>query len=249
MAWQALNDQLTEAASAWGRPVEFWWRDDDATVVNAALGRLLDISRNHNAPLLVAVIPAPTRQGLSERLAQTGVERVMVAQHGYGHRNRAQPEAKKSEFPETRSNEENIADIIAGRDRMDELFGKNWSRIFVPPWNRMSESSKAALPSLGFRGFSGFAPRKIQADVNTHVDVIDWHETRKFRGEEVLIQEIITQIRGRVEGKFDAAEPIGILSHHLVQDAACWAFLDKLIGYLMKHSQSRLLRIDDCFPH
>jgi hypothetical protein len=36
MSWGALEVEIRRRSDA-GRPVEFWWRDDDASVANRAL--------------------------------------------------------------------------------------------------------------------------------------------------------------------------------------------------------------------
>ena len=39
------------------RPVQFWWRDDDASAPSPALERAVGLSRKYGIPLALAVIP------------------------------------------------------------------------------------------------------------------------------------------------------------------------------------------------
>lgn len=54
--WSELSDEIALWQDS-GRVVDFWWRDDDASRVDAALDRLLALSASANVPLALAVIP------------------------------------------------------------------------------------------------------------------------------------------------------------------------------------------------
>jgi hypothetical protein len=81
--------------------------------------------------------------------------------------------------------------------------------------------------------------------VNTHVDVIDWRGRNGppggFLGEDACLSLFIGHLRARRLGTVDADEPTGILSHHLVHDAATWRFLEKLRDFLANQTAARLL--------
>ena len=51
-----------------GRVATLWWRDDDAVMPTARLGRLLSIASG--VPVSLAVIPADARQELAQWLAE-----------------------------------------------------------------------------------------------------------------------------------------------------------------------------------
>ncbi len=180
-AWDALARECDAWAES-GRPVELWWRDDDAIADTPALRRLLDVA---TVPLSLAVIPARLEPSLARLLS--GQQTVSVLQHGFDHTNRAPQGAKKSEFPATRPWPEIARDLQAGRERLTEAFGAQFVPALTPPWNRIDAGHAARLRDLGYRGLTtylarkpGKAPGLIQ--VNTHVDVIDWHGTRGFLG-------------------------------------------------------------------
>jgi hypothetical protein len=59
-------------------------------------------------------------------------------------------------------------------------------------------------------------------EINTHVDIIDWHGTRGFIGEEPALRGLINHIAA------NTGEPTGVLTHHAVHDEAAWAFLERL---------------------
>ncbi len=54
--WSAFEDELARRRDA-GRPVQFWWRDDDAGAVLPALKQLLALSKKNQIPLALAVVP------------------------------------------------------------------------------------------------------------------------------------------------------------------------------------------------
>src|SRR5262245_22223128 len=113
---------LARECDAWadaGRKVELWWRDDDAIADTPQLRRLLALTHvpRLHVPLALAVIPSGLEPSLAALLADR--DGVSVLQHGFDHRNRAAAGAKKSEFPADRRWEEIAADLVRGRDRLD----------------------------------------------------------------------------------------------------------------------------------
>ncbi len=131
-----------------------------------------------------------------------------------------------------------IGELARGALALDRLFGRNWTRALVPPYNRIAASLASALPLAGYIGLSTYGPRR-PADpalsiVNTHVDIIDW-TPRAFLGESAALALIVKHLRARREGRVDADEPTGLLTHHLAHDEGCWNFIDRVLGRLRAH--------------
>ena len=61
-------------------------------------------------------------------------------------------------------------------------------------------------------------------EINTHVDVIDWKDGRRFVGEATALDALVAALRRSRETN----EPIGVLSHHLAMDDGTWDFLSSL---------------------
>ena len=93
----------------------------------------------------------------------------------------------------------------------------------------------------GFTGISTFKPRRSREpvtglwQVNCHVDPIDWHHGRRFRGSERVLRDLVEHLAARRRGEVDATEATGILSHHRVHDAACRGFLESLMDRTLAH--------------
>jgi hypothetical protein len=60
------------------------------------------------------------------------------------------------------------------------------------------------------------------AEVNAHVDLIDWKGSRGFVGEEPALAALVNALAG---ARTASTEPVGVLSHHLAMDAKAWDFL------------------------
>ncbi|HJT61136.1 MAG TPA: polysaccharide deacetylase family protein [Burkholderiales bacterium] len=221
MTWQALEDEIRRRGDA-GRPVEFWWRDDDATACSDALERLLKLSRSHRVPLALAVIP----QEATPQLFGVLHERVSVLQHGTDHRNRAAAGEKKTEYPGTESVESALARIAEGMAKLRSRAGQEFMPVLAPPWNRMRADLVDKLPSLGIRGVSAYGPQKSREpapglrQVNTHVDVVAWRRGRRFVGEAEALTLALKNL--------SSEQPLGWLTHHAVHDEATWDFLERL---------------------
>ncbi len=261
--WAHLEAELDMWRSA-GRTADFWWRDDDAVAWTPALERLL--ARAEEAPIGLAVIPGEAQAELAKSLA--GHHRVTVLQHGWRHVNHAGPHGKKSELGSTRPLRQRLDELAAGREVLSRLFGDRALPILVPPWNRIGHDLVPHLPDLGFRGLSMGTPAALEGrqrmpmtgqqdrasapmvpglrQVHVHVDLIDWHGSRGFIGEGEALTSILRHLGDRRLHSVDA--PIGILTHHLVQDAATDDFLSRFLGAVRQHRAARLVPIPELFP-
>lgn len=247
-AWQRLDCEL----QAW-RGIDayatFWWRDDDVTHVTPAFERLVEISRRHGAPLLLAAIPAQIDTGLAAIVFE--VPTVAVMQHGHAHvdlsaASRPGHAELSDEVPVSV-----VMDRLArGRERLRFLFGERFVPAVAPPWNRVDDAICERLPEFGFHGVSTFGPRAAAEpyaglrQVNTHCDIIDWKRGGRFRGVRRAVDDIVEHLSARRVGVADFAEPTGILTHHLDHDDGCWTFLEALIRFLSRHPTARLMNTD-----
>lgn len=229
-AWQAFADACARRQDL-GRPVNFWWRDDDATRPEPALRRLLALSAAAEVPLALAVIPDRAVAPLFEGLGPW----VSVLQHGCDHQNRAAPGEKKCEFPVAEPVGSALTRLQAAWTRLARVSGARALPVLVPPWNRLSASLVPRLPECGFVGLSRFGPRSgVEAapglrQLNTHVDVIAWHGGRGFLGEDAVLEQAVRVLSAAptgIDGEPD--EAVGWLTHHAVHDEAAWRFLERL---------------------
>ena len=227
MSWRALDEELRRWRDA-GRTPELWWRDDDAAAPSSALDQLLKLSSACAVPLGLAVVPLAAEIELFEGL------HASVLMHGTDHANRAGPGERKTEFAAAEPQDDALARIKAARERLQCLAGDRFLPVLAPPWNRMRRELVARLPACGLRGLSGYGARKAAQpapgvrEVNTHVDIIDWHGTRGFVGEEAALGAALAHLSAKLRKPEDAGEPTGVLTHHAVHDAAAWRFIERL---------------------
>lgn len=220
--WQALADEL----DLWPEPAEFWWRDDDAVAWSPALERLVEAL--DGVPFALAVIPTEAAADLPGA----------ILQHGWRHGNHAGPAEKKAEFGPHRPRETMLAELEAGRERLEALYGGRFLAVLAPPWNRIDPALAARLPAAGWRGLSVFRPRRSPFETNAHVDPVAWRTHRGFRGEAGVLGDIAAHLRARRTGTADRSEPTGILSHHLVADGAGFAFFRELARFVAAHPRA-----------
>jgi len=232
MTWQPLIDELARWADSDTSP-RLWLRDDDAVAPTAALDRFLALSRPHNVPVLLAVIPAGVDDSLAERVADEPL--VSPAVHGWAHINHAPEGEKSQELGSHRPADMVLSELTKGFDRLTNLFGARLTPILVPPWNRIDADIVAGLPGRGFKGLSTFGHKRLAtgvaglAEINTHVDLIDWKGTRGCRDHDELIGELAGELERSREGDKGA---VGILTHHLVHDASVDRFLGDLFAVI-----------------
>ena len=224
-----------------GKIAQFWLRDDDAVEPTAPLDRLLDISATFSVPLTLAVIPAHTGEALAESLRREPLWSVTV--HGWTHRNHAGPDEKKQELGPHRPAADVLAELKQGFDRLAGLHGERFVPMLVPPWNRIDAGLVPHLASLGYQALSVYGPEKPAALplVNTHVDVMDWHGTRGGRDPQALAVEVAARLRHM----FVNGGTMGLLTHHLVHDAAVWDFMSVLFEVTARHPACRWTPVAD----
>jgi hypothetical protein len=248
VGWDALEAELDLWHSA-GRTATFWWRDDDAIAWTPALERLLELAED--TPIAIAVIPGNAETGLAEPLLR--VPTATVLQHGWRHANHAPATEAKIELGAHRPLSERLGELRRGRERLQSLFGGRAHAALVPPWNRIAPDLVPRLPEIGIHGLSVVGARRMAAPVpglrlvNVHADLVDWHGSRGFVGEDAALRLVLRHLRSRYLARVDADEPTGILTHHLVQDAATERFLCRLVGTVRRHPAARFTPIPPLF--
>lgn len=246
--WSDLLWELDRWGEA-GRMASLWWRDDDAAAPNDRLERLLAVAGE--VPVTLAVIPALAEPELAPWLAVRS-PRIHIVQHGWRHANHA-PDRRKSEFPEARAPADVQAELAAGRAWLSALFGDRARAVLAPPWNRFAAEFLPLLPGCGIAAISRRDPRRAAlavpgvGEANIHVDLVAWRGERGFIGEGAALSGILAHLRARREGRVDAAEPTGILTHHAVQDAGAEAFLRALLARTAAHGAARWLDAGEIF--
>jgi peptidoglycan/xylan/chitin deacetylase (PgdA/CDA1 family) len=240
--WSELEHELDDWHRA-GRVADLWWRDDDVIEPSPLLDRLLALAGEQRCTVGLAVIPSGAVPALARRLA--GGPGVEVLQHGFAHRNHAPAGEKAQELGAHRPLGVVLAELELGRGRLATLFGDVVLPVLAPPWNRIADTVVAALPRLGFRGLSAFAPRRVGqpvpglAQTNCHVDPVDWRGGGGFRGDGPALASVLDHLRARRTGQADPDEPTGLLTHHLRHDEGCWSFLGRLLALTGEHPGAR----------
>lgn len=234
--WNALDAEL-EHWAAQDLRLPLWWRDDDAIAPSDALVRLEALATQLDLPVHLAVIPEGAVGDLVSSVQQSS--HLVPVVHGWAHQNHAAADKKKCEFPSTRPVDQALADAEDGMERLKQLFGTSLQPMFVPPWNRISPAMLPWLAGLGFAALSTYGPRKrVQAapglmQINTHVDPIDWKGSRGLAAEDEILARLVAILEARRAGTQDRAEPLGLLTHHLVHDDQVWEFCETLLTRLL----------------
>jgi hypothetical protein len=241
--WAELTRELDRWADG-GRAATLWWRDDDAVAATPQLADLLRLAAG--IPLALAVVPADAEPGLADALADT--PKVAVLQHGWCHANHAR-HGKKSEYPAGRSAHDVSHELAAGKARLQALFGPRALPVMVPPWNRFAGEFLPLLPELGFAAISATPSRTLLppglAALDVHIDPVAWHRDRGFVGEPAALGALIGQLQAGRLGAQPPDRPIGLLTHHLVTDAATRAFIERLIAVTSIHLAIRWAAVSE----
>lgn len=237
--WRPLKDELAAWRAA-GRTAALWLRDDDAVAPTPALDRLIALTREHDVPVALAIIPAATGPDLTRRLArETHIHPVI---HGWAHANHAPAPEKKQELGHHRPRREVLDDLARGLARLGDFYRDRLTSLLVPPWNRIDPALLDDLPTLGFTGLSAFGHKLTStprlAVVNTHIDIVDSRAGNRCRDHGMLAAALARELN---ETRLARDEPIGVLSHHLVSDDDAFRFLRDLFAVTAQSGAVRWL--------
>ncbi|MCX7560427.1 polysaccharide deacetylase family protein [Sulfitobacter sp. F26204] len=249
--WSGIKQEL----AIWrreNRRLTVWWRDDDTVTHRPELDQLIDLKTKSGVALHIAVIPKHADQSLVA-ICRTEHNLVPLV-HGWAHDNHASDGQKKAEFGFDRATL--AADAERGIDRMGRLFGSDFLPCFVPPWNRILPDLLPALPDMGYTCVSKFTPRQQRlaapglVSINTHVDPINWRAGGGLLAPDSLADVILSLLRDRRLGRSDSTEPLGLLTHHLVHDAAIWTFTETFLKTMLDAGAMpvNLLELKDDLP-
>ncbi|MEM8731438.1 MAG: polysaccharide deacetylase family protein [Pseudomonadota bacterium] len=232
--WRPLDEALERQET----PLPVWWRDDDAIQDTAALHTLFALADQVDWPLHLAVIPARADDSLARCLRSAA--HVVPLTHGWAHQSHARPLQKNAEYGATRDLAVMAGEAGRARARLGDLLDDPPAPMFVPPWNRIAPDLLPLLAGEGYTMLSTFAPRRVQmpcpglTQINTHLDPIHWRGGRSLVPPKRLIAQMAQDLRDRQDGRTDATEPYGLLTHHLVHDDAIWTFVADLLARLSK---------------
>jgi hypothetical protein len=231
MAWL---DPVRAALDAAPRPVDVFFRDDDAGWSDDRLLALLDVFAARALPVDLAVIPAALDPALARELA---ARPVGLHQHGLAHVNH-EPDGRKFEFGPSRPFAAQRRDIAAGAERLRELLGPRVDPIFTPPWNRCTADTERCLGELGFRVLSRESRAAPLGDLGlrelpVHVDFV----------------RLATQELGeRLARALGAGSPVGVMFHHAEMGRAERARADDLLALISGHEHAATRRMGELVP-
>jgi hypothetical protein len=227
-------------------PSIFFFRDDDAGWDDHRLYELLDIFAQQNLPIDLAAIPLavtpPLARELSNRMTAMP-DTFHVHQHGYEHANH-EVTGRKCEFGPSRGKGVQKNDIVDGKMRLQDLLGPCVDPIFTPPWNRCTTETGECLVELGFHALSresGAVPLSTPGLAELPIDQ-DWFAHRKGvrLGREQWAQSLASKLERR--------NPIGIMFHHAVMDAAEMQGAAQLLAVVGTHPRAQCSAMYSLIP-
>lgn len=211
-----MNPILEDLAQT-GGGLPIWFRDDDAGPLHEGLVRLGALLAPH--PVWLGVIPAAITP---ELVAWVGEQQhIRVGQHGWAHTNHASAGCGKAEFGAHRTLEAMEQELSRGGALMAEAFGFA-PEVFIPPWNRLTESLMDSLEGLGFRGVSLHGSRLGRQRMGARAGWVCCDvrlDVMACEDAEAELTQLMVDNGHR--------EPIGILTHHRVMED--FGFLERLV--------------------
>ena len=225
---QQLRRAIARGLEGGQGEAQIFFRTDDIGVPGKQFNQLIQLFFDHHLPLCLAVVPSwltMARFQILQRLTGKDSSQWCWHQHGWLHRNH-ENSGKKQEFGPGRPQEEQLADLKKGKERLLTIMGKSFSPYFTPPWNRCSLETLQGLQDLHFLAVSrsqGAQPDPPPGLPDLQVN-IDLH-TRKEPDPETSLKNFLEELeRGIASGRG------GIMIHHQRMNRAAFDFLALLLS-------------------
>jgi peptidoglycan/xylan/chitin deacetylase (PgdA/CDA1 family) len=232
---QSLDSSLK---SGLGRPIDVFFRDDDADDDVPNLHRLLDLFGERAAPINLAVIPGTLSAPGAElllRCRHRAPAIIELGQHGWMHTNHEMA-GRKCEFGPSRRYPQQLEDIARGRDLLNRAFGAAWHNAFIPPWNRCTSDTLRALDELGFSVLSADESATSTGyrlcEIPVTFDIFTWKKGAALKAESDIAAGIAAQVR--------AGKSIGILLHHKIMTRDAFGAVATLLDEFARSQAVRL---------
>jgi hypothetical protein len=245
--WQRLSDEINQSQITIG----FWWRDDDAVADTPALQKMLNIARDNDLPVHLAVIPMALEHSLSIIKAPHNSPISYVLQHGVEHKSYALSGQRKIELGGSQAVLPLVTKLSTGHQLLSQRFAGQYLSILVPPWNRISSQVAEKLPQVGYKKLSVLhSQKRVESnfELNVHIDIINWQQ-RAFAGEEVVLDKIIRLLANRRLSVDVSTKPIGLMTHHLDHDKQCWDFICKFFKFCREHPKIQWVSGEALYQH
>lgn len=192
--------------------VQLFFRADDIGIPSAQFRAMVNLFRQYDMPLCLAVVPSWLN---GDRLAEltsitSGSPRLWCwHQHGRLHRN-FEPTGKKQEFGPARDYSILHHQVSSGMNRLQSLLGDRFQPYFTPPWNRCSRDAARALRDLKFAAVSRSSGAKpeltdLLPDFQVNVDL----HTRKETDPDNCLANLLAELESAL-----ASGRCGIMLHH-----------------------------------
>ena len=232
------GQKLRQAAALHNRALNIFFRNDDVADNDPGLRRLVDIFTEAGVPLNLQIIPGLLTENCSSFLLElktAGPGLIELNQHGWLHKNH-EPSGRKCEFGSSRNFEQQLADIRAGKERLEEMLGDAFNPVFTPPWNRYTDDTVRVLEALEFKALSalqrnGQINSGTLREISVTLDIIDWKNGAVLKPMDHLMDDLARQIA--------VGDTIGILIHHQVMGDEAFGFVSDLLRELRQFENPR----------
>lgn len=222
-----LRNAISRGLSSGTGSALIFFRADDIGVPGKQFNSLIQLFRQYQLPLCLAVVPTWTTIERYKTLRQiTGKDGRQWCwhQHGWLHRNHEKI-GKKQEFGAGRPAEQQVQDLKKGWLRLQHIMGNTISPYFTPPWNRCSADTLESLVQLGFQAISRSknahpkAPSTLP-DIQVNIDL----HTRKETDPQLYLQNVLQELEQGI-----ASGTGGIMIHHQRMNRQAFYFMALLL--------------------
>lgn len=229
------------------RTVNVFFRNDDVDEDEARLRMLLDLFEESATPVNLEIIPGRLTEScirLLRRRTHAQPALFELNQHGWQHVNH-ESQGRKCEFGVSRSFEEQLADILRGKEVLEQAFGEAFSPVFTPPWNRCTDVTHRALDQLGFQILSKLNSEPPVTghcfrEISVTLDLFRWKGGATMKAPQEFVAELNSQLL--------ALDTVGVMLHHKVMDDTAFELVRLVVSELRRseaiqvHSFQSLLK-------
>ena len=212
-----------------------FFRDDDVQRLDERFLSFFKLFMKNKIPIVYGIIPGRIDNKCARFLLNQKIKNpdlIDLAQHGWSHKNYSDKNINKFEFGPGRVYIDQKIDIINGFLKMHELFGRDFSKIFIPPFHSYNFDTLKIINFLSERGnlniFSAgsktIQKEKKFIDLPASINFLPSQNNKK--------NKYVKRTLALLKKLFQNNSTSGILFHHDKYDAKDMEAIDKFLKYL-----------------
>ncbi|MCF7888403.1 MAG: DUF2334 domain-containing protein [Candidatus Omnitrophica bacterium] len=228
-----------------GKKLHIFLRDDDIYSYDHNFLSTFNLLKSYKIPVILGVIPEKIERKLVNFLnkeKKNNNYQFDIAQHGWSHKNYSKDIKNKYEFGPLRNYQQQKKDITKGYIKMKQLFGKNFTPAFIPPYHGYDDNTLKIINELKIPLFS--AGEKIALKKGKFLDLPAQLSLNDYGPKGKPIQLTAKTLIKRFYFSINRYKILGMVFHHyVIKNKKQIKQFETFVKFLAKSQKEEIIKI------